>query len=181
MKNIVIRFEKLIIILIFLILSIQSACASVSEFSYVGGTATASSTLTIYVPSNAFDNSGATFWSSQSPSVYPEWLKFDFGAGTSHTVSAYNLTARTTPTVNSPKDWKFLGSTDATNWIVLDNRTNIAFTSGQTKIFDKFTSAVNISSFRYYRIHITNVISGADTAQIAEEELWGDDSGANTN
>lgn len=144
---------------------------AIAKFSTSSGTPTAGSTYLSYVPANAFDGNGSTFWSSSTPNV--DWLKMDFGSGVQHQVSKYVLQGRIVKT--SPKNWVFQGSNNNSSWTTLDTRTGITFTDAETKTYDSFTDSGNIAMFRYYRISVSAVGTGGEYPQIMELELWGED------
>jgi hypothetical protein len=160
--------------------------AVVAEFSYVGGTASAQDVQGIHAASLMFDNDPATgWWSGIYDPPTPNWIQMDFGAGITHKVTKYNMTARgDSAGAESPKDWIFQGSSDAATWMNLDNRTGQLFysdaTKGETKEYSSFNLASNISAYRYYRMRILKTNYPADYAWLYEWELWGDDSVADT-
>ena len=167
-----------LVIILLLLCFIGPASAAVAEFSYYGGTATSSSTVSGYVAANCFDNNAVTFWSTANPATNSQWIMFDFNATTTHKVSKYILQARAaSAATDAPRCWTFQGSNDNFATVVdLDRRTAQSFTNGETKTFDSFTQSVNVSLFRYYRAYITFGGSDVYTSQLAEVELWGEDS-----
>jgi hypothetical protein len=114
-----------------------------------GGTATASSTNTTLVASNAFaDDGGTTIWGSAA--THPVWIEYDFG--TSVTVQQVAITARSSgDTSRSPHNidvqvWD--GATWQTSWKILSDD----WATSETKIFTK--PALGLTK-RFWRVNIS--------------------------
>ena len=72
-------------------------------------------------------------------------------------VASYTLTSGNDAPGRDPKDWKFSGSMDGTNWVDLDVRTGETFSGRNlTRTF----SFKNIILYNHYRISISAVGSG---------------------
>lgn len=133
-----------------------------------GGTPTSDGDLAGYPPTYAFDNNTATFWHTENPNTLPSWIKYDFGAGVTKTIRKWTLRNRNGGEYaqQSPKNFVLQGSNDNSNWTDLDTHTNETWTQGEMKTY----SFANATAYRYYRLYITAVLSGA-LCSIAEIEL----------
>lgn len=79
-------------------------------------------------------------------------------------VASYSLTSADDAPGRDPKNWVFAGSDDGTTWTPLDTRENESF-AGRKQT--KFYSFKNLKPYKYYRISITAIGSGA-LFQLAE-------------
>lgn len=100
----------------------------------------------------AFDeNNPCLFYQTLNP-----WVAYDFTTPVS--INKYAVTTKIEWGV--PTAWAFSGSDDGTNWVTLDSRSNIPWTTSfQTKWF----TFNNHTKYRYYRLQITAAanVSGA--------------------
>ena len=118
--------------------------------------AKASSTYWGYNAYNAFNNTvhdPYDAWASDVyPSVTPQWLKYDFGAGNAQTIVQYSIRGRNHAQVQNPKDFKFQGSNDDINWDDLDSQTDV----GELSPCQWSTYSIdNATAYRWYRLYIT--------------------------
>ncbi|WP_114790911.1 DUF1735 domain-containing protein [Niabella yanshanensis] len=96
------------------------------------------------------------------------WAQLSFE--TAKVVGAYTMTSANDQESRDPKNWRFQGSNDGTNWIDLDVQTDILFTDyKQTKRFE----FDNNTPYKHYRLRIealrSNPIGGL--FQLAEWRL----------
>ena len=112
------------------------------------GVASASSTVTVFIASRAFDDDSSTGWRSELevPSFSTQWLKYEFADP--KVARAYTLGFLHNP---SPKSWTFQGSNDDSSWTVLDTQNNFPNPGTLTVKF----SFANETAYRYYRWLIT--------------------------
>nr|WP_154958210.1 discoidin domain-containing protein [Paenibacillus xylanexedens] len=113
------------------------------------GIASSSSTITTStLPYNAFNVDTSTSWTSSTNNN--EWICYEFEKKT--IIDKYCLTAQVS-TNRAPKDWRFEGSDDGSNWTILDTRTNqINWSLSERREF-KFA---NFKDFKLYRLFIIN-------------------------
>lgn len=124
--------------------------------------------------SRAFDDSNTFYltdaWLSGSPAEtgpsVPNWLKYDFGDSSKKTIERYTIAA-TSRTGYTPKEWAFEGSNDNNQWDILDSQNFELedFVAFEKKVFD----ITNTTSYRYYRINITEPNGGQ--VEIGEVEM----------
>ncbi len=98
-------------------------------------------------------------------------MKIDFGSGNEQYVGAYAISEDTANANSQPKDWTFEGSSNGTDWVVLDTRSNEVsanWSSGTLRYFNCQKSGL----FRYYRINCTANCGATNVYCIAELELF---------
>jgi hypothetical protein len=98
-----------------------------------------------------------TYYASPAPCV-GNWIQYDFGSGVYSNIGGYSITSRyntaygdsTYGNSQAPVSWTFSGSNNATDFVVLDTRTNYqSFTSnGQPRTFT-LSAAANYRIFRW--------------------------------
>jgi len=101
----------------------------------------------------AFDDDPATFW--ESTGALPNYIGYDFGSGNEKVIISYSLQAAGASSDHNtyaPRDFIFQGSNDNSNWTNLDTHTDVYFGPSEIKEFN----VSNSTSFRYYRIYVTN-------------------------
>jgi hypothetical protein len=109
----------------------------------------------------AFDGKPDSFWEtvaiSRGGGPFPHWLQIDFGTQPK-TIRGYTLQTGshgkdgTDSTGRMPKDWRFEGSNDGSDWTVLDTQAD----QTDWKVNERRTySCANPGSFQYYRLYIT--------------------------
>jgi len=114
-----------------------------------GGTASAN--LESKPASNAFDNINTTFWQKNGGPT--GWLKYDLGEGNAVPCDGYSVYYNGNGQL-SIKSWQFQGSNDNLNWDTLDTQINHPIWTSGVKEFFWFGQS---SSYRYYRVNITQV------------------------
>lgn len=139
--------------------------------------ASASSTATNYAPADAFDGVLWKKWVSVGGA--PAWLQYDYGSGNTEVINGYYLCNGEYPSTQdalnrSPKSWEFQGSNNGTTWTTLDSRTGVVYTAENES---KYFSFSNITSYRYYRINVTEVGGGgSNQVVISDMRLMGTNS-----
>lgn len=94
------------------------------------------------------------------------WLQLQFNEPVA--VSVYTITSGNDAHDRDPKSWELQGSNDGTNWTGLDTQTNITFSDfKQTKRFE----FVNITTYKYYRLVVTEKYGGGTGFQLSEWRL----------
>ncbi len=113
-----------------------------------------------------FDKNIETFWETDRP--FPHWIEFNFGE--ERKIEAYTLQTgkhENDSTYGMPKDWKFQGSNNGSNWTVIDTRTNqTMWKNDNEKAIYKMP---NSASYKYYRLYITN--GNAQNLRLHELEI----------
>jgi len=143
------------------------------------GSASSNSTYFNSTPDWAFDNDTAV-WGWGNNNSLPANLVYDFWSSQSELITKYTLyrdfdqNGWTNYDAWSPKNWTFEWSDDASNWDVLDTRTNELIEYEAPKKEYTFS---NTSYYRYYRIRITsnNNIYSSQWTNITEMELINED------
>lgn len=96
------------------------------------------------------------------------WVKLDFGDGNAKTITKYTITSRLNETLSAPEDWTFEGSNNDSDWDILDTQVDITdWGNNETKTFE----FANSTSYRYYRLNITDNVNDNQTA-VAELGLY---------
>ncbi|MEO5354912.1 MAG: discoidin domain-containing protein [Magnetococcus sp. XQGC-1] len=104
-----------------------------------------------YAGWRAFGAEGA--WKGASTGS-PWTIQMDYGSGNSTSISEYKVKAGFGSW--SPRDWTFQGSTDGSNWTVLDTRSGFIWGNNEEKTF----LVASPASYRYYKMVITAGNSG---------------------
>jgi len=117
-----------------------------------GGTPSANSEYSpTYVASKACDNDETTTcWATTNPSPFPNWWKYDFGAGITKTITKLRIKAYYDESGGSVKDFKLQGSNNDTDWtdIYIGQHAN----DGNWETYT-FSNSV---AYRYYRVYLTS-------------------------
>ncbi|MFA5346502.1 MAG: discoidin domain-containing protein [Methanoregula sp.] len=116
-----------------------------------------------YAAWKAFDYSGGTYW--ESDVTFPHWISYDFGSSL-YVITSYNILGRMG---YGPTDWTFEGSTNGSNWTVLDTQTGIPSWNDETIQTFSFSNA---TAYQHYRLNVSAGIH-ATTLGIWEIELLG--------
>ena len=90
---------------------------------------------------------------------FPFIVVYDFGEGNETCVRSYRMyyDSLMHSNVRAPKSWTFAGSNDNENWIDLDVRSNVTdWSQPDARTF----SFVNLTSYRYYRLSVSEVVNG---------------------
>jgi sugar phosphate isomerase/epimerase len=112
---------------------------------------------------NAFDGTTAKFCVDQ-PTV---WIGYQYADGARLKVTAYTIMSANDSPGRDPKDWKLLGSNDASNWTELDSRSGENFGRRHEK---RLFEVKNPGEFSGYKLDVTRN-HGDACSQIAEIEL----------
>ncbi len=122
--------------------------------------ATASSTEGSNSADLAFDDLPGTFWEAGNNSN-PQWLRLDMG--TSKRCVGYSIGADLeSDGFAAPRSWTFEGSADGTNWVLLNSQFGeTGWGNGERRYY----TFVNETSYRYYRIYITDKNHNASPTQ----------------
>jgi polygalacturonase len=147
----------------------SSVIIDVPEFTNYAnsGTASASQQYTSSTAANAFDGLTSTRWVSDT-SGSTAWLKYEFAAGVSRTITRYALTSAADLPSRDPKAWQFQASNDGENWTTLDTRTSESFSSRSLSRTFEFT---NVNSYRQYRLVVNDTAVPGNGVQLAELAL----------
>ncbi len=117
-------------------------------------------------------NSGGytSIWASNNANA-TDYLQLYIGS-TPKKLSSYTLYSASGAADWAPKDWTMQGSTNGTDWDVLDTRSGITgWTAGVAK---NFVCSTYTTAYNYFRINITAVQSG-QYKEVAELYLYYDD------
>jgi hypothetical protein len=93
------------------------------------------------------------------------WVQFY--TATPQTVIKYGITSANDVSARDPKNWSLYGSSDGENWVILDTRSDIAFSS---RLEEKLFSITNETACSYYRLDMECNKGG--TLQLAEWKLF---------
>lgn len=127
----------------------------------------ASSESAGYESHEAFDGRFGEAWSGTGGGA--DWLSLDLGAGNSAVLGTYWVVAG--PTANqAPKDWTMEGSNNNSTWATLDTVTGQ--TSWGAAEAREFTCDVQTTTYRYFRLNITDNNGDATYTQVAELYLY---------
>jgi len=77
----------------------------------------------------------------------PQWIKYDFGAGTKWACSGYTIQADWNGGDVTPTSWTLEGSNDNLNWTILDSKVGQTWTINQIRHY----AISNTTPYRYYR------------------------------
>lgn len=98
------------------------------------------------------------------------WMQYE-STTNDEVVNRYSITSGNDAPGRDAKDWVFEGSNNGTEWVVLDTRTNQAFSGrNQTRHFT-FTNEATYTFFRW-RVTANNGETGI-ALQVSELEIWG--------
>jgi hypothetical protein len=115
---------------------------------------------------NAMDGDDVTTWYS-GKTADPVWLQCQF-SGLTWAITHYKLASSPGDDSTAPRDWQLLGSNDATNWVVLDTRSNETFTAGEpAKEYD----FANETPYWFYRLNVT-ATAGGSGVRLAQLQLY---------
>ena len=95
------------------------------------------------------------------------WIKFI--TNNPQIVKRYTLVSGNDAPERDPKDWNLEASTDGENWVILDERRNMAF--GGRNAESRF-DVDNDTMYQYYRLNILNN-NGSNLFQLSEWTLYG--------
>ena len=135
----------------------------------VGGSATASGSLSANRPEYAFDDSLVKPRKWVAPGAVG-WIQYDFQGTTAHAVNRYSLVSGNDAPRRDPKAWKLEGSQDGSIWKTLDVRADMAFAGRVSKREFVFANSV---AYAAYRLEI--MANGGDSlTQLMEIEMFAD-------
>jgi hypothetical protein len=130
--------------------------------SVMTGTGSASSTgvgaaASVFRGGANFGDFNAGGWGNNF--ALPSWIRYDFGAGNSQTLTGYAIFNTAFSgilypyTANySPKSWTFEGSNDNSTWTTLDTQSNQLIVLGAPPAVYTFA---NVTAYRYYRLNVS--------------------------
>lgn len=127
------------------------------------GTASAISTNTTFVASNAFDGNPATLWRSNTGASVNDWLAFDFGSA--RNIHGYGLAWQSGSALERANAYKIQYSTDNITW-------NDAINVTTNADVDAFNVAFAAASARYWRFLCTVDKAAGNPLQITTFELY---------
>jgi uncharacterized membrane protein len=141
------------------------ATPAMTSNSTPSGIVFASSHTALNVPWNAFaQDSNTTFW--QSGTANAGTLGYQFSTG--KVIKRYILRMISSTTLSFPTAWTFQGSNDGTTYTTLDTVTGAVIPLGSNYVSSVLA---NTTSYTYYRINITAVVSAGTAPSIGEFEL----------
>ena len=139
------------------ILNILTSSSPWTSF-LTGWTATAQETFAWTSPANVVDGNLSTHWGNDNH--LPVWWKYDLWSWNSEIVKKYEIYISDDITAGwrgsyeyAPSEWTLDGSNDNTNWTTIDTQTGQSWSTDEWK---SYTTTWNTSSYRYYRINITD-------------------------
>ncbi|VTU01801.1 PA14 domain protein OS=Coleofasciculus chthonoplastes PCC 7420 GN=MC7420_2811 PE=4 SV=1: PKD [Gemmataceae bacterium] len=134
-------------------------------------------------PANAFDYKTSTpAWQGVMTERADDGLEgrtailaYDFGAGNAFAVTQYKITT-TGFSGSMPRNWRFQGSADGTNWVGIDSQSAQTFPNSVTKT-TSYDDLSNTTAYRYYRLVFiadatdTDATYGGPLVQLTEVQL----------
>lgn len=116
-----------------------------------------------------FDNNVNTKWLAvQTTNV---WVQAQFNFGDTQAIRKYAMVSANDASTRDPKNWRIEGSNDGTNWNVLDEQSNQAFSARlQTKEYAIADSKV--AEYGYYRLFILTNNGESTNTQLADWKLY---------
>lgn len=141
----------------------QSNSTTTFGLEEVNRPGTATSDVAGSSPELAFDGNPASIWQAAFAGG-PVSLGYAF-SGEPVRLTRYSVTSAPGSPLQDPRDWRFEGSPDGVNWIVLDQRSGVVFSArGQTLSFG-FNNPV---AFRHYRLVVTANAGDPGSVQMAD-------------
>ena len=111
-----------------------------------------------------FDNDTSTKWYADTGlKGFPCYIAWEYDSPLS--ASAYSLTSGNDMPVRDPKDWNLYGSTDGTNYDLIDSRTGITFSQRNQTV--KFTLNQPVT-YSYYKFEILATNQAGIAPQLSE-------------
>lgn len=114
-------------------------------------------------PEMLFDGNSATKWYSiaglpgDAVQEGPAWVTAEYNKARS--ISSYKITSGNDMPARDPKNWKIYGSTDGTNFVQIDEQTNVSFeTRKQTKTF---TLATASDPYKFFKMEVSEIQNGS--------------------
>ncbi|MBI4388977.1 MAG: discoidin domain-containing protein [Nitrospinae bacterium] len=133
-----------------------------------GKTMTASSQDTGSEAGKSIDDTNSTRWWANA--AMPNWLKLDFGAGATRTITQYTLQVNANNPSNAPSAWTFAGSNDDSDYTTIDTQTGLTtgWTADTPRVFNSFS---NSTAYRYYKFNFTNDLGAGNGVFIYEMQM----------
>jgi len=117
-------------------------------------------------PWEAFDGSTELWhnWKSTT-SIYsePVWLKIDLGSN--KTAASYVIRAVTDYWDRAPRTWYLHGSTNDSDWTLLDSQADLAFSSGTPY---RTMSTASPGAYRYYKLTCHTALYNGNEPYVGE-------------
>lgn len=119
----------------------------------------------VEAPPALFDQYVQTKWLATATTG---WVKYEFLNGQAFAINSYALTSANDAPDRDPKVWVLEGSTDGTNWTVVDSRSGETWSARyQRRVF----KCANTTPYPIYRLNVTQNNGSGNLMQIAELEL----------
>lgn len=150
------------------------ASATGSDLTSPNGIISGCSSLSGYGPQKAFDNGGSVETSRWMPFVtnFPNaYVQYQFADGP-YQIRAYRVTGLITAdfATRGPKEWTFSGSTNGTDWTVIDAQVGqTGWLEGQQRTF----AVSPADSYDYYRFNIITNNGAINYSGALELEFFG--------
>ena len=116
------------------------------------------------LPSNAFDGNMDSKWSDNDGVTF---LQYNFDDGRIFSLKSYNL--RVPYSFYAPVNWTIYGSINGTSWDIIDIRTGISWSNGQTR---QFELAELSNAYNKFRLFI-DLNGGSSYTEISELSFFG--------
>ena len=119
----------------------------------------------------AFDSLASTKWVDlivPNGSANFSWIQYLYPGSETHVINRYAITSAADFPERDARDWHFYGVDQATNLVLLDTRTNQAFSArGQQNSY----TITNVIAYRGYRLEIASVNNPAIASAVQLAEL----------
>lgn len=121
-------------------------------------------------------NNGFTWGTGSCGTSMPVWWSIDVGAGNERILASYTIASTTDNNLiylqRYPRAVTVYGSNNGTTWDTIDQKTGMPnWVAGEVR---SYTPDVMTTAYRYFKIQITDALSG-DYPAIAEWGLYYDD------
>jgi hypothetical protein len=114
-----------------------------------------------------FDNSPTTKWfADQGFKGLPCYIAWEYNEP--FKTSAYSLVSGNDTPARDPKSWNLYGSTDGTNYTLIDTRTDVTFSERNQTLHFELTQTV---SYKYFKFEITATATANTPPQLSEIAL----------
>jgi len=119
----------------------------------------------------AYPNKANFGWMTTS-GVTTGWLQIQLPS--SGIATKYSLYCNA-ETLRAPKTFNFNGSNDGTNWIILDSRSGLTWSAGETKSYRNTTwvNTTNPSPFKYYRLDVSAINASGTLVRVDTLDITG--------
>lgn len=102
--------------------------------------------------SNAFDNNTSTYWRDDENASF---IQYNFNDNLMVNLTSYKITVDSY--LYGPEDWVLYGSNDGTNWISIETRNGVSWSTGQTR---EFTLNEPSAAYNRFRIFVSDTYYG---------------------